>query len=97
MVHVSTPTWANHVPLLSGRGLKLERYPYFDAATGGVQFAAMLATLERLPPRAVVLLHASCHNPTGADLAPDEWRALLELVKRRRLLPFIDHGLPGPG
>jgi len=67
VVHVSTPTWANHVPLLSGCGLKLERYPYYDPATGGVKFDAMLGTLDRLPARSAVLLHASCHNPTGAD------------------------------
>ena len=97
VVHVSTPTWANHVPLMAGSGLKLERYPYFDPSTGGVQFGAMMAALERLPPRAVVLLHASCHNPTGADLSQVEWRAVLELVKRRALLPFIDMAYQGLG
>jgi aspartate aminotransferase len=97
VVHVSTPTWANHVPLLGNSGLKLERYPYFDAQTGGVQFGAMMAALEKLPPRAVVLLHASCHNPTGADLSQDEWRAVLELIKRRSLLPFIDMAYQGLG
>ena len=97
VVHVSTPTWANHVPLLAGSGLRLESYPYFDSATGGVQFAAMTAALERLPPRAVVLLHASCHNPTGADLSAAQWRELLELVKRRQLLPFIDMAYQGLG
>jgi len=97
VVHVSTPTWANHVPLLSGSGLKLEPYPYFDPAPGGVQFEAMTAALERLPPRAVVLLHASCHNPTGADLSQEQWRALLALVKRRQLVPFIDMAYQGLG
>jgi aspartate aminotransferase len=97
VVHVSTPTWANHTPLLAGSGLKLERYPYFDPATGGVQFPEMTAAFERLPPRAVVLLHASCHNPTGADLSQGEWRALLALVKRRQLLPFIDMAYQGLG
>ena len=97
VVHVSTPTWANHTPLLAGSGLRLERYPYFDPATGGVQFEAMTAALEQLPPRAVVLLHASCHNPTGADLAPAQWRELLTLVKRRQLLPFIDMAYQGLG
>ncbi|HEY2808890.1 MAG TPA: amino acid aminotransferase [Steroidobacteraceae bacterium] len=96
-VHVSTPTWANHVPLISGSGLTLERYPYFDPASGGVQFGAMMAALERLPPRAVVLLHASCHNPTGADLSQEQWRAVLELVKHRALLPFIDMAYQGLG
>ena len=97
VVYVSTPTWANHSPLLSGSGLKLAPYPYFDPATGGVQFAAMTAALARLPARAVVLLHASCHNPTGADLSPAQWRELLELVKRRQLLPFIDMAYQGLG
>jgi aspartate aminotransferase len=97
VVHVSTPTWANHIPLLSGCGLKLERYPYFDPATGGVNFGAMLAALERLPAQAVVLLHASCHNPTGADLNEGQWRELLELFRGRDLLPFLDMAYQGLG
>jgi len=97
VVHVSSPTWANHGPLLSGSGLKLEPYPYFDPASGGVQFAPMLAALERLPAGAVVLLHASCHNPTGADLSQDQWREVLAVVKRRQLLPFIDMAYQGLG
>ncbi|HEY0768697.1 MAG TPA: aromatic amino acid transaminase, partial [Steroidobacteraceae bacterium] len=97
VVHVSTPTWANHAPLLSGSGLKLESYPYFDPASGGVRFGAMTAALERLPSRAVVLLQASCHNPTGADLSQAQWRELLALMKRRQLLPFIDMAYQGLG
>jgi aspartate aminotransferase len=97
VVYVSTPTWANHGPLLSGAGLRLEPYPYYDRATGGVQFDAMLGTLGKLPPRTVVLLHASCHNPTGADLSQDEWRAVLSLIKRRQLLPFLDMAYQGLG
>ena len=96
-VYVSTPTWANHVPLLTGSGLKLERYPYYDAATGGVDFAGMCSALTALTPGAVVLLHASCHNPTGADLAPDQWRELLQLVKERRLMPFLNMAYQGLG
>ena len=97
VVHVSTPTWANHIPLLSGCGLKLERYPYFDPSTGGVNFSAMMSTLEKLPARAVVLLHASCHNPTGADLSDEQWRELLALFKSNNLLPFIDMAYQGLG
>jgi aspartate aminotransferase len=97
VVHVSNPTWVNHVPLLSGSGLKLERYPYYDATRGGVLFAEMTAALEKLPPRAVVLLHAACHNPTGADLSQAEWREVLTIVRRRQLLPFIDMAYQGLG
>lgn len=96
-VHVSTPTWANHSLLLAGAGLKVQGYPYFDPATGGVQFDAMLAALEELPAGAIVLLHSSCHNPTGADLTEEQWRQLLELFKRRGLCPFIDMAYQGLG
>ncbi len=96
-VYVSTPTWANHVPLLSGCGLQLERYPYYDPATGGVAFEAMMRALESLPPRSVILLHASCHNPTGADLEAAQWGELLGLMQRRALLPFIDMAYQGLG
>jgi aspartate aminotransferase len=97
VVHVSTPTWANHIPLLSGCGLKLERYPYFDAVTGTVNFQAMLGAIDLLPAGAVVLLHASCHNPTGADLSVPQWQELLGVFKRRKLLPFIDIAYQGLG
>jgi len=97
VVHVSTPTWANHIPLLSGCGLELARYPYFDAATGGVNFGAVLSALDKLPARSVVLLHASCHNPTGADLSQAQWRELLPVFKQRGLLPYIDMAYQGLG
>jgi aspartate/tyrosine/aromatic aminotransferase len=97
VVHVSTPTWANHVPLLSGCGLRLERYPYYDPGTGGVKFDEMLSALDRLPARSVVLLHASCHNPTGADLSDAQWRELLGVLRRRSLLPFLDIAYQGLG
>ena len=96
-VYVSEPTWVNHVPLLSGCGLALERYPYYDPVSGGVRFAAMLESLERLPAGSLVLLHAACHNPTGADLSPPQWRELLTSIKRRELLPFIDMAYQGLG
>lgn len=96
-IYVSTPTWANHVPLLSGCGLALERYSYYDPATGGVRGEAMLSDLEALPAGSAVLLHASCHNPTGADMTESHWRSTLEIVRRRRLLPFIDMAYQGLG
>jgi aspartate aminotransferase len=97
VIHVSTPTWANHVPLLTGSGIRLERYPYYDPATGGVQIDAMLEYLDRLSPRAVVLLHASCHNPTGADLNQQQWRQVLAVVKKRELIPYLDMAYQGLG
>jgi aspartate aminotransferase len=96
-VHVSTPTWANHVPLMTGTGLKLARYPYYEPAKGSINFAAMCQALEALPPGDVVLLHASCHNPTGADLSREQWQELVPLFRRRNLLPYIDMAYQGLG
>ena len=96
-VHVSVPTWANHVPLMTGTGLKLGRYPYYEAARGAIDFAAMCQALEALPAGDVVLLHASCHNPTGADLSREQWQELVPLFRRRGLLPYIDMAYQGLG
>jgi aspartate aminotransferase len=97
VVHVSTPTWANHVPLLTGSGIKLAQYPYYDPATGGVNFGAMIEALGKLPTGTLVLLHASCHNPTGADLSEAQWRETLGVVQHRGLVPYIDMAYQGLG
>ena len=94
-VHVSDPTWGNHMPLLGSSGLRLERYPYYDNAAHRVRFEAMLEHLERAAEGDVVLLHACCHNPTGADLEPAQWQTLAHVLKRRRLIPFLDLAYQG--
>jgi len=96
-VHVSDPTWANHVPLLSNAGLKLESYPYFDRPTGKVRFEAMLERLDALPAGDVVLLHGCCHNPTGADLSLEQWRKVADVLLKRRLVPYVDIAYQGLG
>src|ERR1700693_4509143 len=96
-VHVSDPTWGNHVPLLGSSGLRLQRYPYYDAAAHELRFDAMLERLDQAAGGDVVLVHGCCHNPTGADLAPHQWQALSELLLRRRLIPFLDLAYQGFG
>ena len=93
-VLASDPTWPNHGPLISGAGLTIEDYPYYDSS-GALSFDAMVDTLERLPSGAVVLLQASCHNPTGADLSAAQWRVLAELLGRRGLVPLLDLAYQG--
>jgi aspartate aminotransferase len=94
---VSDPTWANHEPLLGSSGLALERYPYYDAGSRGVAFERMLEHVGRLSSGSVVLLHACCHNPTGADLDPGQWSALADVVEARGLVPFVDLAYQGFG
>jgi len=96
-IWVSDPTWANHWAIFEGAGLKVNTYPYFDDASGQLRFEAMLDTLSALPEGEVVLLHPCCHNPTGTDLSPSQWQAVIEVVQRRRLLPFFDIAYQGFG
>ena len=97
VIHASTPTWANHEPLIGNSGLRIERYPYYDPATRDVAFDAMHDALDGLPAGTVVLLHACCHNPTGAELTSAQWRIVAELLERRGLLPFVDLAYQGFG
>lgn len=96
-VWVSTPTWANHLPLLGGAGLTIRDYPYLDPQTLRINFDAMLETLDQAAPGDVVLLHGCCHNPSGADLSLMQWQELTDLIQRKELLPFVDMAYQGLG
>ncbi|MCB2111794.1 MAG: aminotransferase class I/II-fold pyridoxal phosphate-dependent enzyme, partial [Rhodobacteraceae bacterium] len=96
-IWMSDPTWANHVPLITSAGLKADKYPYFDAASGSVRFDAMMETLGKAPAGDIVLLHGCCHNPTGANLTAEQWEAVAELITERGLLPFVDLAYQGFG
>ena len=96
-VWVSDPTWENHVAIFAGAGFEVHTYPWFDSATRGVNFPAMLAALQQLPPRSIVLLHPCCHNPTGADLTREQWDRVIEVLIGRELIPFLDIAYQGFG
>lgn len=96
-VWVSDPTWENHVSIFAGAGYKVNTYPYFDAETRGVKFDAMLDALSALPAHSIVLLHPCCHNPTGSDLTQAQWDRVVEILKARELLPFLDIAYQGFG
>lgn len=94
-IYISDPSWENHRAIFEYAGYTVKTYPYYDAATNGLKFDAMLAAFEQLPARAIVLLHACCHNPTGVDLTPAQWEKVIEVVKRRDLVPFLDIAYQG--
>ena len=97
-VWVSTPTWANHIPLISSAGLKMGKYPYYNRETLGVDFDDMIAHLdEKAKAGDVVLLHGCCHNPTGADLSPAQWDRLAEFLVAKELTPYVDLAYFGLG
>ena len=92
---ISDPSWENHRALFEGAGFTVDTYTYFDSATRGVNFAGMKSSLNALPAGSIVLLHACCHNPTGADLTTAQWKEVVEIVKARDLVPFIDMAYQG--
>jgi len=94
-VWVSGPTWANHVPLLGGAGLELKTYAYYDDERKSLDLDAMLDALHDIPKGDVILLHASCHNPTGIDPDEAQWREIADVIVERELLPFIDIAYQG--
>ncbi|UDF04887.1 amino acid aminotransferase [Asticcacaulis sp. AND118] len=96
-VWVGSPTWINHFPIFQDAGLKISEYKYFDRDTQSLTFTALRKALETAQTGDVVLLHAGCHNPTGADLSADQWREIAALCAERSLLPLIDMAYQGLG
>ena len=94
-IAISNPSWENHRAVFGAVGFEVVDYTYFDAATHGIDFPGMLADLRTLDAGTVVLLHACCHNPTGADLTVDQWRQVIEVLRERDLFPFIDIAYQG--
>ncbi|MBL0091915.1 MAG: aspartate/tyrosine/aromatic aminotransferase [Piscinibacter sp.] len=96
-VLISDPSWENHRALFESAGFKVENYPYYDAETKGVDFASMLGALNAAPAGTVVVLHACCHNPTGYDISADQWSQVVQAVKARGLVAFLDMAYQGFG
>jgi aromatic-amino-acid transaminase len=96
-VLISDPSWENHRALFEGAGFEVATYPYYNAARHDVDFAAMLGALRAATPGTIVVLHACCHNPTGCDLTPAQWREVVALLVERRLVPFLDMAYQGFG
>ena len=94
-VAISEPTWENHRAVFESAGFPVVTYPYYDATSRAVRFDAMVDFLKTLAPRTIIVLHACCHNPTGADLTKEQWLSLLEVLRERELLPFLDIAYQG--
>ena len=96
-VWISDPAWDNHHAIFGGAGFKTRSYPYYDPDTKGLAFDAMMSCLRELPSRTIVLLHPCCHNPTGVDPSPEQWREIIAVLQQRGLIPFLDLAYQGMG
>jgi aromatic-amino-acid transaminase len=96
-VLISDPSWENHKALFTQAGFDVQAYPYYDAQALGVDFPKMLASLASAEPGSIVVLHACCHNPTGYDITPSQWKQVVETVKAKGLTAFLDMAYQGFG
>lgn len=96
-VWVNKPTWPNHIPLIGTAGLTMKEYPYYDDQGHRIRTAEMLEQISKLGPNDVLLLHACCHNPTGADLVMDHWKEITRLAQKNGFVPFVDFAYQGLG
>ncbi|AIL32742.1 amino acid aminotransferase [Basilea psittacipulmonis] len=96
-VYVSNPTWANHHAIFANAGFKVDTYPYYNPQTYSVDFEALTQFFKQLAPRSIVVLHACCHNPTGAEMTHAQWEVLADIIKERELTPFLDIAYQGFG
>jgi aromatic-amino-acid transaminase len=96
-IHVGQPTWPNHAPLIGASGVEMVPHPYYDRDSHAIRFDAMMDALKEASAGDLVLLHGCCHNPTGADLDIDQWKAIADLVADRGIIPFVDLAYQGLG
>jgi aromatic-amino-acid transaminase len=96
-VYISDPSWENHRALFESAGFVVNNYTYYDPVTHGVDFDGMLASLKAMSAGSIVVLHACCHNPTGADLTQEQWGAVIDVVTSNGLVPFLDMAYQGFG
>ncbi len=92
---ISSPSWENHRGIFEAAGYDVLEYTYFDPKTRGVDFDGMVKSLESFPAKTLVILHACCHNPTGADLTKDQWQTIISICQQKKLIPFLDIAYQG--
>ena len=92
---ISDPSWENHRAIFETAGFKVNTYPYYDPHTRGVNFSGMIDAIKAMPQGSIVLLHACCHNPTGADLSGNQWSQVITAIVTRGLIPFLDMAYQG--
>lgn len=92
----TAPAYVNHHPLMSSAGLQVRSFAW-HANHNGLDLNKVSDDLAPASPGDVVLLHGSCHNPTGIDPSPEQWQALAALCREKRLIPLIDMAYQGFG
>ena len=96
-IWLTQPTWPNHPQIFAAAGVATKSFPYFDAKTNSLAFEECLAAIKKMPAGDVIMLHGCCHNPTGIDPTPEQWKQLADAIYEQKLLPLLDFAYQGFG
>ncbi|MCP5492270.1 MAG: aspartate/tyrosine/aromatic aminotransferase [Chlamydiales bacterium] len=96
-VYLPKPTWINHYNIFTYAGFQVREYAYYDRATQSLSFEVLCSQLEQAAEHSVVVLHGCCHNPSGMDPTPDQWKTIAQICQRGNLIPFFDLAYLGFG
>ncbi|KAL3976031.1 nuclease HARBI1 [Sarotherodon galilaeus] len=89
-VYLSSPCDDSLTGIFQAAGIQeIREYYYWDDKQRGICLERLLEDLESAPEHSVVVLSASAHYPTGADLSQSQWAVITRLITRRRLFPFL--------
>ncbi|MBN6710203.1 aspartate/tyrosine/aromatic aminotransferase [Haemophilus haemoglobinophilus] len=94
-VWISSPTWPNHNAIFNAVGMTIREYRYYDAEKKALDWDNLIADLSNAGEGDVVLLHGCCHNPTGIDPTPEQWKTLAEMSEKNGWLPLFDFAYQG--
>ena len=96
-VWLSDPTWANHPKIFESASVPTATYRYYNPASFGLDFGALIQDLGQIPAGDVVLLHGCCHNPTGVDPSAEQWAQIADVISDRGIIPLVDFAYQGLG
>ncbi|MDR3625079.1 MAG: aspartate/tyrosine/aromatic aminotransferase [Chlamydiales bacterium] len=95
LIYIPEPSWPNHRQIFGIAGMHIETYPYYNEHQHSFDFNGMCKAINKMEKGSVILLQASCHNPTGVDPSRDEWMELAHLIKAQGVIPFFDSAYQG--
>lgn len=96
-IAISDPTWANHYQIFEYLGFNVVSYPYYNIQTHTLLKNEFFSFLKNQIKGTAILLHASCHNPSGADFSSEDWYEIAKICKEKQLFPFFDCAYQGLG
>ena len=95
-LHMGVPSWPNHAQILNDVGAETVTFQH-ARSDGTADLEAVLEVINAAGPEEAVLLHGSCHNPTGIDYTDEDWDSIAQAFASSGTFPIIDTAYQGLG